>query len=127
LLKYAAVAVFFATAIFTHRPFPKAAKIAPRIADLHAKEREIQAVVFGRAASSANLTSLALMRARRMFLSSEPVSNVISLLQCWQFVWNPSRTFWARSRNTIEHFEHLIFIFSSIMECLKKRNGHSPI
>jgi hypothetical protein len=38
LLKYAALAVFFATAILTHRPFPKAAKIAPRIADLHAKE-----------------------------------------------------------------------------------------
>src|SRR5258708_8453623 len=68
-------------------------------------------------ASSAIRTSLALMRARRIFLSSELVSNVMSRLQCWQFVWNPSRIFCARSRNTCEHFVHLIFTFSSIIKC----------
>jgi hypothetical protein len=68
-------------------------------------------------ASSAIRTSLALISARRIFLSSELVSNVISRLQCWQFVWNPLRIFCARSRNTCEHFVHLIFTFSSIMKC----------
>src|SRR3984893_3757703 len=57
------------------------------------------------------------MSARRICRSSELISNVISRLQCWQFVWNPLRIFCARSRNTCEHFVHLIFTFSSIMKC----------
>jgi len=72
--------------------------------------------LFGRASSTAR-SSLALISARRIFLSSEEVSNVISRLQCWQLVWNPLRILCARSRKTCEHFVHLIFTLSSVMKC----------
>jgi len=55
-----------------------------------------------------------------MFGSSEPNSNVMSLLQCAQLVWEFGLTFWARSRNTWEHFVHLILTLSSIMKCPRK-------
>jgi hypothetical protein len=45
--------------------------------------RRLQAGDLG-AASSADLISLALDNALRMFGSSEPNSKVMSLLQCWQ-------------------------------------------
>jgi hypothetical protein len=77
-------------------------------------------------ASSAIRTSLALMRARRIFLSSELVSNVISRLQFWQFVWNPFRIFCARFRNICEHFVHLIFTFSSIINRPWPTEHYSP-
>jgi hypothetical protein len=67
-------------------------------------------------ASSTILISFALQSARLMFGSSEPNSNVMSLLQCAQFVWKLGLTFWARSLNTWEHFVHLILTLSSIMK-----------
>jgi hypothetical protein len=81
--------------------------------DIRAYARQVGA--FGRAASRAILKSRALRSARRIFLSSEVESNVISLLQCRQFVWKPFRRFCARSRNIIEHLGHLILTLSSTM------------
>jgi hypothetical protein len=66
--------------------------------------------VSGRA-SSAIRTSLALMRARRIFLSSELISSEMSRLQCWQFVWNPLRIFCARSREYLRAFRAFDFYF----------------
>jgi len=77
--------------------------------------RRLQAGDLG-AASSADLISLALDSALRMLGSSEPNSKVMSLLQCWQLTWKPGLTFCARSRNTWEHFVHLILTLSSIIE-----------
>jgi len=50
-----------------------------------------------------------------MLLSSELLSNVISLRQCGHCFWKPLRILCARSRNIIEHLLHFILTLSSII------------